>query len=123
MSKDGIRELKVAELIRRAMADVFLKTHLDAKLSENVTITEVRVSPGLGLAKIYVISSSKFETDKKVKDLNDNKKTIRFYLAKFIKLKYMPDILFLSDNSMEESMHIDELLSSDSIKKDLMSDE
>lgn len=123
MSKDGIRELKVAELIRRAMADVFLKTHLDAKLSENVTITEVRVSPGLGLAKIYVISSNKSETDKKVKDLNDNKKTIRFYLAKFIKLKYMPDILFLSDNSMEESMHIDELLSSDSIKKDLMSDE
>ena len=123
MSKDGIRELKVAELIRRAMADVFLKTHLNAKLSENVTITEVRVSPGLGLAKIYVISSNKSETDKKVKDLNDNKKTIRFYLAKFIKLKYMPDILFLSDNSMEESMHIDELLSSDSIKKDLMSDE
>ncbi len=123
MSKDGIRELKVAELIRRAMADVFLKTHLDAKLSENVTITEVRVSPGLGLAKIYIISSNKSETDKKVKDLNDNKKTIRFYLAKFIKLKYMPDILFLSDNSMEESMHIDELLSSDSIKKDLMSDE
>lgn len=123
MSKDGIRELKVAELIRRAMADVFLKTHLDAKLSENVTITEVRVSPSLGLAKIYVISSNKSETDKKVKDLNDNKKTIRFYLAKFIKLKYMPDILFLSDNSMEESMHIDELLSSDSIKKDLMSDE
>lgn len=123
MSKDGIRELKVAELIRRAMADVFLKTHLNAKLSENVTITEVRVSPGLGLAKIYIISSNKSETDKKVKDLNDNKKTIRFYLAKFIKLKYMPDILFLSDNSMEESMHIDELLSSDSIKKDLMSDE
>ncbi|MEO6693662.1 MAG: 30S ribosome-binding factor RbfA [Ignavibacteria bacterium] len=107
----SIRTEKVAEEIKHR-----LNTAMSKDLSEIgglglVTISKVMMSPDLKLAKIYLSFLGNTEpVDKCLERINGRKRHIRFLLAKLIILKYMPDIIFYHDDTIEYSDKIQKLL-------------
>lgn len=98
----SIRTEKVAEEIKHK-----LNTAMSKDLSEIgglglVTISKVIMSPDLKLAKIYLsFLGNKEPVEKCVEKINNKKKHIRYLLAKQIVLKYMPDLVFYNDDTIE----------------------
>ncbi len=76
-----------------------------------VTVTAVRITPDLQLAKVYIsILASKVSEGKFLAILEDNKKKIRHFLAKNIRLKHIPELKFFLDNTLDEMNHIKQLI-------------
>lgn len=106
----SIRTEKVAEEIRHQIADVFKKELSDLHIGL-VTVTRVRVSPDLKQAKIYLSFIGNKEPAEKCLDrINLRKKQIRMELSHRIHLRYVPDLNFYFDDTIEYANHIDELI-------------
>jgi len=107
----SIRTEKVAEEIKHR-----LNTAMSKDLSEIgglglVTISKVIMSPDLKIAKVYLSFLGNTEPiDKCLERINNKKRHIRFILAKHIILKYMPDLTFYHDDTIEYSDKIQKLL-------------
>lgn len=107
----SIRTEKVAEEIKHK-----LNTAMSKDLSEIgglglVTISKVIMSPDLKLAKVYLsFLSNKEPVDKCLEKINIKKKHIRYLLAKQIILKYVPDLMFFHDDTIEYADKINKLL-------------
>lgn len=115
------RQLRVGELIRHALAELLTRgeIHDDVLASELVTIPEVRMSPDLRLATIYVLPLGGKETKPILDALDRNKKFIRGEVAQVVNLKFAPDIRFLPDETFDEAARIDRLLASNKVRRDL----
>ncbi len=112
MSGPSQRQLRVSELIKRILADLILRmdfydTHYSAS---SVSVSEVRCSPDLKLAKAYVLGIGKSNTEEIIEVLNLNKKELRFQLGKLLDLKYTPEIKFLKDTSIDQMFRTEKLL-------------
>jgi ribosome-binding factor A len=110
------RQLRVGELLRRSLAEIFSK---EAPLSfsmknVSVTVTEVRMSPDLRHATIYVLplSSQRVEKEQFLTALKEAKHEIRAVLTKKVHLKYSPELIFRFDESFDKFKQIDTLLKS-----------
>lgn len=114
-----LRELRMGELIKRKLFDAFRVSKLDDTLFDHLSITEVKVSSGYTLAKVFISSLNLDTAKEKVTFLNSKKKQIRYALTRCIQLKYIPDLVFVIDDSFEKAHHIDELLSSRLVQQDL----
>ena len=77
-----------------------------------VTVSEVRVSPDLSLAKTYVSIFPSAKAEEVMKTLNDNIKVLRGELGHLVakQLRIVPEIVFYLDTSLDYAEHIDELL-------------
>jgi ribosome-binding factor A len=115
------RQLKVGELIRHALAEIFARGEiLDEVLSRHsLTVPEVRMSPDLKLATVYVLPLGGGEAEEAVAHLDKHKRFLRGLLAKRVKMKFMPELRFKVDTSFEASSRIDELLASPQVVRDL----
>jgi ribosome-binding factor A len=115
------RQLKVGELIRHALADIFSRGDImDEVLARNsLTVPEVRMTPDLKLATAYVITLGGGEASEAVEHLNKHKRFLRGEVAKRVSVKFMPEIRFKVDTSFEASARIDELLASPDVARDL----
>jgi ribosome-binding factor A len=115
------RQLKVGELIRHALADIFFRGEvIDEVLSRHsITVPEVRMSPDLKLATVYVLTLGGGEVDEAVTHLNKHKRFLRGEVAKRISMRFMPELRFRVDTSFEASRRIDELLASPKVARDL----
>jgi ribosome-binding factor A len=115
------RQLKVGELIRHALADIFSRGEvLDEVLSRHsLTVPEVRMSPDLKLATVYVLPLGGGEAEEAVAHLNRHKRFLRGEVTKRVRLKFMPELRFKVDTSFERSARIDELLASPKVARDL----
>jgi ribosome-binding factor A len=115
------RQLKVGELIRHALADIFFRGEvIDEVLSRHsITVPEVRMSPDLKLATVYVLTLGGGEVDEAVTHLDQHKRFLRGEVAKRISMKFMPELRFRVDTSFESSRRIDELLASPKVARDL----
>ncbi|WP_084395856.1 30S ribosome-binding factor RbfA [Henriciella aquimarina] len=118
------RQLRAGELIRHALTDIFMREEFrDPDLQGvNVTIGEVRTSPDLKHANVFC--SPLGETDPAAQDqlakaLNRASAFIRGKLGKRIEMKFTPDLNFIADHSYDEASHIDALLDSPEVKRDL----
>lgn len=107
----SIRAEKVAEEIKHK-----LNTAMSKDLSEIgglglVTISKVIMSPDLKLAKVYLsFLGNKEPAEKCVEKINNKKKHIRYLLAKQIILKYMPDLIFYNDDTLEYADKMQKLI-------------
>lgn len=107
----SVRTEKVAEEIKHK-----LNTAMSKDLSEIgglglVTISKVIMSPDLKIAKIYLsFLGNKEPIEKCLERINNRKRHIRFMLAKHIILKYIPDIIFFYDDTIEYADKIQKLL-------------
>lgn len=121
MKQPSQRQLRVSELIRHAISDILVRGELRDPTLDGVVITipEIRMSPDLKIAEIFVMPLGGTHQDKIVTALTDNRKRFRGLLAKRINLKYMPDVRFHLDNRFDEADKIDVLLNSPRVKQDL----
>lgn len=108
------RQQKVASLIQQDMSAIFLKEGANAVAGAMVSITKVRVSPDLSLAKVY-LSVFPFEKHEQIlKNVKAISSKLRFELGKRTKnqLRIIPELAFYNDDSMEYVEHIEELIKS-----------
>jgi ribosome-binding factor A len=115
------RQLKVGEMIRHALADIFQRGEIvDDVLSRlSLTVPEVRMSPDLKLATVYVLPLGGGEANEAVAHLDKHKRYLRGLLAKKVSMKFMPELRFKVDTSFEASSRIDALLASPKVARDL----
>jgi ribosome-binding factor A len=115
------RQLKVGETIRHALADIFSRGEIVDEVLDrhSLTVPEVRMSPDLKLATVYVITLGGGEATEAVAHLDKHKRFLRGLLAKRVSMKFMPELRFKVDTSFETSARIDELLASPKVARDL----
>jgi ribosome-binding factor A len=115
------RQLKVGELIRHAIADIFNRGEIRDEVLErhSLTVPEVRMTPDLKLATVYVLTLGGGETEEAVTHLAKHKRFLRGELAKRVDLKYMPNLSFQIDETFDYAERIDTILSSPDVKRDL----
>ena len=105
------RQNKIARLIQKDLSDIFLK-QAKAMNGVIVSVTAVRISPDLSIARAYI---SVFPSEKSatiVENLNANMGGIRFELGNRVRhqLRIIPELKFFVDDSLDYLEHIDELL-------------
>jgi ribosome-binding factor A len=84
-----------------------------------VTVPEVRMSPDLRLATIYVMPLGGRDEEAVVAALERNKRYLRGVIARKVNLKFAPDIRFRIDERFDEAERIEKLLRSPAVKRDL----
>jgi ribosome-binding factor A len=115
------RQLRVGELVRHAMAELLTRGEVHDPVIEGhlITVPEVRMSPDLRLATIYVMPLAGRDTDEVVAAFERNKKFLRGEIAHRINLKFAPDLRFRVDDRFEEVERIEKLLRSPQVQRDL----
>ncbi len=115
------RQLKVGELIRHALAEIFALGEIadDVLSRHSLTVPEVRMSPDLKLATVFVLTLGGSEAQEAVDHLNKHKRYLRGLLAKRVSLKFMPELRFKVDTSFAASTRIEELLARPEVARDL----
>ncbi|HLX16803.1 MAG TPA: 30S ribosome-binding factor RbfA [Bradyrhizobium sp.] len=115
------RQLRVGEIVRHAMADILAQgTVHDADLEGHIiTVPEVKMSPDLRLATIYVMPLGGRDTDKVIAALDRNKKFLRGEVARRVNLKFAPDVRFRVDDRFDEAERIEKLLRTPAVQRDL----
>ena len=112
---ESTRQLKVSRLLQRELADYFQLHARDILPGKLITVTVVRVSPDLGVAKVYL---SIFPLDKKEKPLEDIKShasSIRNIIGRKVagQLRIVPEFIYYLDDSLDYIEKIDDLLKED----------
>lgn len=115
------RQLRVGELIRHELAAAILRGDLDdpAIGRAGVTVTQVETSPDLKIATVYVRPLIEGEERAIVEALAREARHIRGLLAPRLGLRYMPQFRFRHDTSLDYARHIDEILGSPDVRRDL----
>jgi ribosome-binding factor A len=118
------RQLRVGETVRHAIADILSQgTVHDPELAGHIiTVPEVRMSPDLKLATVYVMPLGGRDTDKVIAALERNKKFLRGEVARRVNLKFAPDIRFRADDRFDEAERIEKLLRTPAVQRDLAPD-
>jgi len=119
------RALRVGELIRHALSDMLTRCEVHDPVLEGrlVTIPEVRMSPDLRLATIYVMPLGGHDAEQVVGALDRNKRFLRGEIARAVNLKFAPEIRFRVDERFEEAERIEKLLRTPEVQRDLKRDE
>ncbi|PCI33150.1 MAG: ribosome-binding factor A [Alphaproteobacteria bacterium] len=115
------RLLRVGENLRHALSEIFTRGEIrDPSLDGvSVTVTEVRCSPDLRNATIFVMPLGGTNARDVVDALTRNSKYIRGQLSRMVTMKYLPNLKFTSDSSFGEAGHIEKLLRSPHVAQDL----
>jgi ribosome-binding factor A len=115
------RQLRVGELIRHTLADILQRGEVhDPDLEGTViTVSEVRMTPDLRVATVFVMPLGGRKADAVVAAFERNRRFLRGEIAHRVNLRVAPDLRFLLDASFAEGDHIDALLASPAVKRDL----
>jgi ribosome-binding factor A len=109
---DSTRQLKVSRLIQKELGEIFQRETRMLFGDALITVTQVRVSPDLSVAKVYVSLFNVPDTKVLLKQIQENTKEIRMKLSERIKkqVRIIPNLVFFQDDSLDYAMRIDELL-------------
>lgn len=117
------RQLRVGELIRHALSEIVREDAAGdpVLMDAPITVSEVRPSPDLKQARIFVsvLGADADETALVVAALNKRAGHYRHAVDHAVKLKFSPRLQFVSDTLFDEAGHIDALLKSDKVRRDL----
>ncbi|HEX2655043.1 MAG TPA: 30S ribosome-binding factor RbfA [Xanthobacteraceae bacterium] len=115
------RQLRVGELVRHTLAELLSRGDVHDPVIEQhlITIPEVRMSPDLRLATIYIMPLGGRDMAQVIEALERNKRFLRGVIARRVNLKFAPEICFRSDDRFDEAERIDKLLRSPAVKRDL----
>ena len=115
------RQLRAGELIRHALADIFLRGETgDPELERLIpSVVEVQISPDLKIATAYVRTLIAGKETALLEALNRNRKYIRGLVAPKLEMKFTPEIRFRVDTSLDYAGKIDEILHRPEVARDL----
>ena len=115
------RALRVGELIRHALSDMLTRGDVHDPVLEGrlISVPEVRMSPDLRMATIYVMPLGGRDIKEVIEALERNKRYLRGEIAHRVNLKFAPDIRFQIDERFEEAERIEKLLRTPQVRRDL----
>ncbi len=115
------RQLRAGELIRHALADVFLRGETgDPELETlGASVVEVQISPDLKIATAYIRTLVAGKEQRLLEAANRNRKYIRGILAKTLDMRFTPEIRFRIDTALDYAGKIEEILRSPAVQRDL----
>ena len=106
------RQLRVGELVKQNLGELFIRN--EAKIpsinSKLITVTEVRMTPDLKTARVYVIPLGGVDTKEIVRILTDHSHLVRRALSKRLDIKFLPKLTFVEDNSFEYAEKIEKII-------------
>ena len=106
------RQLRVGELVKQNIGELFIRN--EAKIpsinSKLITVTEVRMTPDLKTARVYVIPLGGIDTKETVRILTEYSHLVRRALSKRLDIKFLPKLTFVEDNSFEYAEKIEEII-------------
>jgi len=117
----SVRLLRVGEQVRHAISDILMRgdVHDDTLASHTVSVTEVRMSPDLRHATVFVKSLLGADEDVVLKALRTNTAYLQSEVARRVNTKYAAKLKFLADESFDEGDRIGALLRKPGIARDL----
>jgi ribosome-binding factor A len=115
------RALRTGEVIRHAIAEILSRGEVHDPVIQGhlITVPEVRMSPDLKLATIYVMPLGGRDVKEVLDALERNKRYLRGEIAHRVNLKFAPDIRFRVDERFDEAARIEKLLRSPDVQRDL----
>src|SRR3954462_8998224 len=118
------RQLRVGELIRHALAEMLIRGEVHDPVIEGhmITVPEVRMSPDLRLATIYVMPLGGRDVEEVIPALERNRRYLRGEIARRVNLKFAPDIRFRPDERFDEAERIEKILRTPAVQRDLAPD-
>ena len=106
------RQLRVGELVKQNLGELLIRN--EAKIpsinSKLITVTEVRMTPDLKTARVYVIPLGGADTRETVKILTEYSHLVRKALSKRLDIKFLPKLTFVEDNSFEYAEKIERII-------------
>jgi ribosome-binding factor A len=117
----SVRLLKVGEQVRHVLSELLMRqeVHDETLTAHSVSVTEVRMSPDLRHASVYVKPLLGMDEADVLKALRTNTAYFQREVASRLKLKYAAKLKFLSDESFDEAARIERLLSDPKVARDL----
>ena len=117
----AVRLLRVGEQVRHTLSDILARgdVHDETLAKHMVTVTEVRMSPDLRHATIFIKPLLGKDEEAVLKALRTNTAYLQREVARRINLKYAAKLKFLGDDSFDEGSHIDKLLKDPHVARDL----
>jgi ribosome-binding factor A len=115
------RQLRVAELIRHAVADALTRGEIIDEVIDRhvITVPEVRMSPDLKIATVFVMPLGGKDGQAVIKALAQNAKALRGVIARKVAVKFVPDLRFRLDDTFDYAGKIDTLLRTPEVSRDL----
>jgi ribosome-binding factor A len=117
----SVRTLRVGEQVRHVLSEILQRgdVHDDTLASHLVSITEVRMSPDLRHATVFVKPLLGKDEEAVLKALRTNTAYLQREVASRVQTKYAAKLKFLADESFDEGSHIDSLLRAPKVAQDL----
>lgn len=117
----SVRLLRVGEQIRHVLAEVLNRRELRDPVLEShiISVSEVRVSPDLRHATVFVMPLGGADADAVLGALKRNARTLKGEVARRVNTKYAADLHFRLDESFDEGARIDALLRAPKVRRDL----
>jgi ribosome-binding factor A len=121
----GQRQLRVGEELRHVLAYIFEReTFRDPALADvRLTVTEVRPSPDLRHARVYIVPLGGGDTAPILEGLQRVKPFLRREIASRVTMRYIPDLIFAADTTFDEAERIARLLHKPEVARDLNLDD
>ena len=119
-----VRLLRVGEQVRHILAEILMRgdVHDEVLESHLVSVTEVRMSPDLKHAVVFIKSLLGQDEEAVLKALRTNTAYLQRAVASRVQLKYAAKLKFRADESFDEGSHIDRLLRDPKVAQDLADD-
>jgi ribosome-binding factor A len=123
-SGPSVRVLRVGEQVRHILSDILMRgdVHDDVLASHPVSVTEVRMSPDLRHATVFVKPLLGKDEEAVLKALRTNTAYLQKTVAAKVRMKYAAKLKFLADESFDEASHIDALLKDPKVARDIGGD-
>jgi ribosome-binding factor A len=117
----SVRLLRVGEQMRHVLAEILIRgdVHDEVLASHSVSVTEVRMSPDLRHATVFIKPLLGADEAAVLKALRTNTAYLQREVAKRVQLKFAAKLKFLADESFDEGSHIDKLLRDPKVAQDL----
>ena len=106
------RQLRGGELVKQNIGELFIRNEAKIPLinSKLITVTEVRMTPDLKTARVYVIPLGGIDTRETVRILTEYSHLVRRALSKRLDIKFLPKLTFIEDNSFEYAEKIEKII-------------
>ena len=106
------RQLRVGELVKQNLGELFIRNEAKIPLinSKLITVTEVRMTPDLKTARVYVIPLGGIDMRETVSVLTEYSHLVRRALSKRLDIKFLPKLTFVEDNSFEYAEKIEKII-------------
>ena len=106
------RQLRVGELVKQNLGELFIRNEAKIPLinTKSITVTEVRMTPDLKTARVYVTPFGGSDLEELVKILTEYSHLVRKALSKRLDIKFLPKLTFVEDNSFEYAEKIERII-------------